>query len=210
MRHRRRGERGYSLSTRAVHAICLTGALAAAGIVTAAKGKEAPPSPSPFFDYRQERPGASHKITPADLPSPDAAESVDNGPRLIPRPARAWPAAPPGFRVDLYADGLQNPRLIRTAPNGDVLVAESDPGRIRLLRGVGKDGRALENHVFASGLHQHFGIALYPAGSDPRWIYVGNTDSVVRFPYASGDLLARGRAETVTDDIPGGGRLRGG
>ena len=215
MRHRRRGERGYSLSTRAVHAICLTGALAAAGIVTAAKGKEAPPSPpppspSPFFDYRQERPGASHKITPADLPPPDAAESVDNGPRLIPRPARAWPAAPPGFRVDLYADGLQNPRLIRTAPNGDVLVAESDPGRIRLLRGVGKDGRALENHVFASGLHQPFGIALYPAGSDPRWIYVGNTDSVVRFPYASGDLLARGPAETVTDDIPGGGRLRGG
>jgi len=45
--------------------------------------------------------------------------------------------------------------------------------------------------TFASGLRQPFGIALYPA-DDPQWVYVGNTDSVVRFPYRSGDLKARG------------------
>jgi glucose/arabinose dehydrogenase len=210
--HRTRSERGYSLSTRVVHAICLaicvTGAVAAVGIVTVASAKER--AGAPFFDYRQERPGASHKIRPADLPAPNGAESVDNGPRLVPRPSRVLPAAPPGFRVDLYADGLQNPRLIRTAPSGDVFVAESEPGELRVLRGVSKDGRALESHLFASGLHQPFGIAFFPAGNDPRWLYVGNTDSVVRFPYLSGDLVARGPAETVTDDIPGGGRLRGG
>jgi glucose/arabinose dehydrogenase len=41
-------------------------------------------------------------------------------------------------------------------------------------------------------------------------VYVANTDSVVRFPYADGDLAARGPAETIIDNISGGGRLRGG
>jgi len=64
--------------------------------------------------------------------------------------------------------------------------------------------------VFAKGFSWPFGIAFYPAGNDPRWIYVANTDSVVRLPYKSGDSEARGPAETVVAELPGGGRLRGG
>jgi glucose/arabinose dehydrogenase len=167
------------------------------------------PFPSPFFDYRLERPGASHKITVRDLPPPREAESTDNGPRIVPRPKEAWPAAPAGFKVELYADGLANPRLIRAAPNGDLLVAESAVGELRLFRGVGADGRAAEIERFATGLKKPFGLAFFPPGNDPRWLYVGNTDSVVRFPYRSGDLKARGPAETVAE-LPGGGLLRGG
>jgi glucose/arabinose dehydrogenase len=63
--------------------------------------------------------------------------------------------------------------------------------------------------VFATGLHQPFGVAFYPAAA-PRWVYIANTDSVVRFPYGDGDLAARRPAETVVDNISGGGRLRGG
>ncbi len=163
-----------------------------------------------FVDYRGQRPGQAHKITIRDLPPPNATGSVDNGPQLVRRPKDAWPQAPAGFKVDLYADGLRNPRLIRTAPNGDAFVAESAPAEVRVFRGVTREGRAARAERFAAGLRQPFGIAFYPAGADPRWVYVANTDSVVRFPYRSGDLRARGAAESVVPQLPGGGRLRGG
>jgi glucose/arabinose dehydrogenase len=114
----------------------------------------------------------------------------------------------PGFKVELYADGLDYPRLLRTAPNGDIFLAESHRGEIKVFRGMRADGRAAQTEVFATGLRQPFGIAFYPA-DNPQWIYVGNTDSVVRFPYHTGDLKARGVAQKIAD-LPGGGRLRGG
>ena len=162
-----------------------------------------------FSDYKTETPGQMHKITVADLPQPYATKSVDNGPDMVPRPQNAWPQAPAGFKVELYATGLHNPRLIRRAPNGDIFLAESDPGDIKVLRGIGADGKAEQVEVFATGLRKPFGIAFYPPGNDPQWVYIGNTDSVVRFPYKSGDLKASGPAQKLTD-LPGGGRLRGG
>ena len=104
---------------------------------------------SAFSDFRNERPGVIHRITVADLPKPYATESVRNNPTLVPRPAGAMPQALPGYEVSLYADGLQNPRLIRTAPNGDVFVAESDPGRVKVIRGMA-GGKAETVEVFAS------------------------------------------------------------
>lgn len=151
----------------------------------------------------------THHITVKDLPQPYATESVDNGPRVVARPANAVPQAPAGFKVELYAGGLANPRLIRTAPNGDVFLAESRAGEIKILRGITEEGKAEQVATFASGLREPFGINFYPPGPDPEWVYVGNTDSVVRFPYRNGDLKARGPEEHVAD-LPGGGRLRGG
>jgi glucose/arabinose dehydrogenase len=165
---------------------------------------------SPFTDWRGQRPGAVHKIQVGDLPEPGATRSADNGPSLVPRPKDAWPQAPAGFQVQLYADRLSNPRLLRTAPNGDVFVVESRPGEVRVLRGLGADGRARESHLFAKGLKKPFGIAFYPPAGEPQWLYVANTDAVVRFPYRSGDLEARGPAATVVAELPGGGLLRGG
>ncbi|MEO6983039.1 MAG: sorbosone dehydrogenase family protein, partial [Edaphobacter sp.] len=77
-----------------------------------------------FTDYTQEHPGVRRKITLADLPAPNQPESVDNGPSMVPRPDDAWPQAPKGFKVTLYAQGFKEPRLIRTAPNGDLFVAD--------------------------------------------------------------------------------------
>jgi glucose/arabinose dehydrogenase len=165
--------------------------------------------PSPFTDYRGQRPGATHHIRPGDLPPPHASESVDNGPRVVARPANAWPQAPTGFKVQLFASGLDNPRLIRTAPNGDIFVAESKADFLRVFRGIDASGKAKQTQVFAKGLRQPFGIAFYPPGPEPQWIYVGNTDAVVRIPYKSGDLEARGPAQQIAE-LPGGGRLRGG
>jgi glucose/arabinose dehydrogenase len=163
---------------------------------------------SAFSDFRNERPGVIHRITVADLPKPYATESVRNNPTLVPRPAGAMPQALPGYEVSLYADGLQNPRLIRTAPNGDVFVAESDPGRVKVVRGMA-GGKAETVEVFASGLNRPFGIAFFPLGPNPAYVYVGNTDSVVRFPYKVGDLKARGAAETLAQ-LPSKARSDGG
>jgi len=164
-----------------------------------------------FSDYRSQAPGTVHHIRLADLPDPYATASVNSGPALIPRPRNAWPQAPPGFRVQLYANGFDNPRLIRTAPNGDVFLAESAAGKIVVLRGFRPDGSVQQTEVYASGLNKPFGIGFYPPRPEPQWVYVANTDSVVHFPYRNGDVRARGAQEIVTSDIPGGGLLlRGG
>ena len=165
----------------------------------------APAPVGPFTDFRFERPGRMRKITVADLPAPFATDSAGNGPRLVERPEGAWPQAPAGFKVELYAAGLHNPRLIRTAPNGDFFVAESETGRILLFRGITKEGGPQGMSVFASGLDRPFGIALYPPGPDPKWLYVGDTDAVVRFPYRNGDMAASGPAERLAG-LPNNGR----
>jgi len=168
-----------------------------------AAGLSAPPPKAPFTDYRFEKPGEIRKITLQDLPTPFATSSAGNGPQVVLRPERAWPRVVPGFKVEQYATGLDEPRLIRTAPNGDVFVAESHPGRIRVFRGITAGGKPGQAEIFATGLNRPFGINFYPPGPNPQWIYVGNTDSVVRFPYQNGDLKARGPAEHIAD-LPSG------
>ena len=162
----------------------------------------------PYYDWRGEEPGRKHLIKPEDMPPPYATDSSDNVPRHARRPAGALPKAPAGWTVSLFSNGLDEPRLLRVAPNGDVFVAESRSGRVRVLR-PGKDGTLATTAVFASGLKKPFGIAFHPPGKDPTHVYVAETDRVVRFAYSRGQLAAKGKPERVVD-LPGGGLLRGG
>ncbi len=188
----------------------LTGALLGAGGVAIAQKPQATiTGQAAFTDYTQERPGVRRKLTVADLPEPKQDESVDNGASLVGRPEGAWPQAPAGFKVEMYADGFREPRLIRTAPNGDLFLADSKAGMVRVLRGVGADGKVQTSETFASGLDHPFGINFYPA-ANPQWVYVANTTSVVRFAYKAGDLKATGAAETIVPVLPGYAQLRGG
>ncbi len=126
-------------------------------------------------------------------------------------PVGATPVAAAGLAVNAYAAGLDHPRWLYVLPNGDVLVAETngprrpDDGggvkgwltklimaraggavpsanRITLLRDTNGDGVADKRTVFLSGLNSPFGMAL--VGND---FYVANTDSIMRFPYKTGD-----------------------
>ncbi len=171
--------------------------------------------PDAFGDWRADRPGTRRHIGPQDLPAPDQAKSASNSVRTVHRTNDQKPIVPNGFEVNLFASGLSAPRLIRVAPNGDVFVAESAAGRVQVLRpsplpnpaapaGADKE-EVKQSTVFASGLRGPFGIAFYPPGPNPEWVYVGNTDSVVRFPYRNGDLTARGQAETIVPHLPVGG-----
>jgi glucose/arabinose dehydrogenase len=162
-----------------------------------------------FGDWTADAPGVRRLIRPEDLPPPNATPSVNNGPRLVPRPADAWPKAPPGFVVELLTQGLQQPRKIITAPNGDLFLAESAANRVRVLR-LGLDGKLTNSVLFVENLNQPFGIAFFPPGEDPQYVYIANTDAVLRFPYQRGDLQARGQAAPIVPDLPGGGLLPGG
>jgi glucose/arabinose dehydrogenase len=160
-------------------------------------------------DWSTDGPGVRRLITVDDLPKPNDTPSASNPPRIVARPEGAWPKAPSGFEVDLFAKGLSNPRKIITAPNGDLFVVESGPGRIKVLR-QNDTGDLIDTKIFAKDLTQPFGMAFYPPGNDPKYLYVANTNSVVRFAYHNGDLQATGAPEMIVNDIPGGGHLQGG
>ena len=127
-------------------------------------------------------------------------------------PTGATPRAAPGTQVQAFAEDLDHPRWLYVLPNGDVLVAETNaptrpddaPGlrgwvmrkimgragagtpsanRITLLRDTDGDGRADQRSVLLAGLNSPFGMALVG-----DWLYVANTDAVLRFPYQQGDL----------------------
>jgi glucose/arabinose dehydrogenase len=161
-------------------------------------------------DWTTDAPGVRRKITLADLAKPFETPSANNFPRVVKRPEGAWPKAPEGFEVTEFATGLSEPRVIVRAPNGDLFLAESRANRVRVFRDADNDGNPEVNQVFATGLSRPFGIAFYPPGPEPTHVYVGNTGSVVRFPYHNGDVKATGEQEVIVKDIPSGREQVGG
>jgi len=175
-----------------IHLMMLT---TAAALLAAAASAEVRTGDAAFGDWRTDAPGVTRKITPADLPpalatSPSVAVSS-----MVDRPKGATLKTLPGFKVEPFAK-LEGPRLIRVAPNGDIFVAETNADRIRVIRAHDGAAKPDRTEAFADKLEKPFGIAFYPA-VNPQWVYVANIDSVVRFPYRSGDLKARGPAEVV-------------
>jgi len=154
------------------------------------------------------------------IPTLHIAKAVGWAPGAMPQPAA-------GLRVNAFASGLQHPRWLLVLPNGDVLVAETNaparaqgggglrgwimglvmasagaavpsPDRIVLLRDADGDGVAELRTVFIAGLHSPFGMALVDG-----WLYVANTDAVLRFAYTPGATTLQGPGEHVAD-LPAG------
>jgi glucose/arabinose dehydrogenase/cytochrome c2 len=141
-----------------------------------------------------DAPGKKHQLGVDDLPVPFATPSARNAPDVVDVPAGARPRVPPGFVVERLPYDLDGPRQIRVAPNGDVFVVESSYGRVVVLGDRAAD-------VFADGMKLPFGIAFFPPDA-PSWVYVAETNRVVRFPYQPGDRKARGTPEVVVPHIP--------
>src|SRR5205814_5211717 len=154
-------------------------------------------------DWTQDAPGVRHKITLADLPPPFATKSANNGPRVVRRPASTQLRVPDGFKIEEYASGFVNPRFLLTAPNGDLFVTESRSNVIKVLRDADGDGKPELTETFvSSGLNDPFGIAFYPPGSDAQFLYVANTNGVVRFPYRNGTPKSAGRSRNWARNFP--------
>jgi glucose/arabinose dehydrogenase len=181
-------------------------ALVSAGAALVA-AEEAPPRTGgeAYGDWRTDAPGVRRKITPAGLPAPLASRPVANPSLVVAQPAGASPKAPPGFSVSLFAKDLAGPRAIRVAPNGDIFVSESRAGRVRILRAEDGAETAETSHNYALGLNRPFGIALYPPGPDPRYLYVATTNQVLRYPYHTGELTGTEPVEVIVRSLPTGG-----
>ena len=162
-------------------------------------------------DWTNDAPGVMRKITVQDLPPPASNVLAINRAHVVDRPADAQLKVPPGFKIELYATGFRDPRFLLTAPNGDIFVVESRANQIKVLRDTNGDGKPDVTEIFAQkSLNKPFGIAFYPPGDDPQFLYVANTDGVVRFPYRNDDLKARGPAQQLAAHLSPGGLLRGG
>ncbi len=141
-----------------------------------------------------------HEINPSDLAKPFVTPSANNGPQVAPRPAGASLHTLPGFHVEVWAEGeMDRPRRMIQAPNGDVLVTDSGDGKVLIFRDTKHAGKPDQRFVFASGLTMPFGLALHEG-----YLYVGDTNAVVRFRYQPGQTQAQGAPEKVTD-LPGRG-----
>lgn len=143
-------------------------------------------------------------IRPDRLAQPYASASAGNPPRVTSPPPGAKLNLPPGFRIAVYAERLDNPRAMILAPNGDVIVSEPRAGKITILRDANHDGVADARFTFASGLDEPYGLGLH-AG----FLYVGDEDAVVRFPYTPGQTRATVEPQRITDLPAGGHSTRG-
>ncbi|HWG75785.1 MAG TPA: PQQ-dependent sugar dehydrogenase [Steroidobacteraceae bacterium] len=161
-------------------------------------------------DWKKDFPGRVHHIRVAELPAPYRTESYTNFPRLVSKPAAAQLRVPKGFHVAVFSRELQGPRELRVAPNGDIFVSETQLGRIVVMRPSADGTHPQVTAVFAQGLDLPSGMAFYPLDGRPQWIYVAETNRVVRYPYAVGDLKARALPQIVVPQlspVAGGGHF---
>jgi glucose/arabinose dehydrogenase len=168
---------------------------------TAAQISDTRTGSAAYGDWHDDTPGTMRRLVPDAMPPPYLTASAHRAPSVVQRPAGAMLHVPPGFAVAVLVAGLDQPRTLRVAPNGDVFVAESSAGRLRVVRGATRP----QSTVFAEGLTYPFGVAFWPPGPDPRFVYVAEMNRVVRFPYQHGDVRSRGRPEIIVPRLPTGG-----
>ncbi len=161
-------------------------------------------------DWKKDAPGRVHRIDVAKLPAPYASPAAYNFPRLVPRPADAKLRLPPGFKIEVFTSNVQAPREIKIAPNGDIFVSETQMGRIVVMHASADGAGAATVHTFAQGLDLPNGMAFYPSGAHPQWLYVAETNRVVRYAYSVGQQQATSVPEIVVPQlspVAGGGHF---
>ncbi len=170
--------------------------------------------------------GDSTKQSGSVLPAPYATASSVNFSKVKGWPEGKLPAAPAGFTVKQFAAGLQNPRWIYIAPNGDIFVAEASTqkktvakvrdkiigkeksenamqagsaNRITVFRDKDHDGVADEKFVFLENLNQPLGMLILN-----NYFYVANTDGLIRYPYTEGQTAMTATGQKILE-LPAGG-----
>ena len=160
-----------------------------------------PGKPKGTADWKNDAPGRVHRIDVANLPAPYDTPPATNFPKLVPKPADAKLLLPPGFKINVFASNLEGPRAMRIAPNGDVFLTETQRGRVVVMRPSADGTTAASVETFAQGLSLPFGIAFYPSGSHPTWLYVAETNRVVRYAYTVGEQKASAIPEVVVPEL---------
>lgn len=139
-----------------------------------------------------------------ELPAPFASKSATNPAEEAKPPQGFLPTVPQGFKVNVFAADFKEPRWLAVAPDGDVFLADSGAGKVIVLRDPQHTGSAQQNEVFVSGLNQPYGIVFHD-----EYVYVGDTDAVLRFKYDAKTSKRLGEAEHLMDLPRGGHWTRG-
>ena len=158
------------------------------------------------------------------LPRPYSTKSITRFSKVVGWPKGRTPIGPAGFTITRFADGLENPRWIYQAPNGDIFVAEANTilsglkklgarlhpkiktqhygtsaNRITLFKDANHDGIPESRSVFLKGLNQPLGMLVLG-----NYFYVANTDGLIQFPYTPGTSNISGSGKKIVD-LPAGG-----
>ena len=172
-------------------------------LASSTRAEESRTGAAALSGWKSDAPGVRRHIKPTDLPAPptvtDPEKSVANKATVIAPPQGALPKVPDGFAVQVFATGFKMPRTLRVAPNGDIFLSESGAGRVLVFRAGA--GSPAEPAVFAENLDRPYGVVFYPP-ADPRYVYVGAANQVVRYPYHTGATRAEGPAEVIVGNIP--------
>jgi len=173
---------------------------------------------------KQQKPSTAEAANTNSLPAPYATKSNKNFSKVVGWQEGQTPVAPAGFTVSKFAEGLENPRWIYAATNGDIFIAESNTvltgikkfgasvsrkiktqnlgrsaNRIRLFRDADKNGSYEKSFVFAEDLNQPFGMLILD-----NHFYVANTDGLEMYDYANGDTTLSLEGKRIVE-LPAGG-----
>jgi len=163
-----------------------------------------------FDDWKHDAPGRAHRIDLAKLPAPYDTPSTAKFPKLVDKPASAQLKLPPGFKITTFATDISGARKMIVAPNGDIIISQPQANRVSIMRPSADGTRAAQVSTFAQGLNLPFGIAFYPDAGHPQWLYVAETNRLVRYAYRPGDLTASGVPEVIVPQlspVAGGGHF---
>jgi glucose/arabinose dehydrogenase len=129
------------------------------------------------------------------LPAPFATKSAGNPPEEA-KPAKGFlPTVPAGFKINIFASDFNEPRWLTVAPNGkDIFLADTHGNTIYILRDSENSGGSQKRETFLSGLDEPFGIAFHD-----DYIYVGDTDAVLRYKFDPVNSKKLGDAEKIMD-----------
>ena len=133
------------------------------------------------------------------LPAPFATKSAGNPPEETMPPKGFLPTVPAGFQISLFASDFKEPRWLAAAPNGDIFLADTHGGAIYILRDPQQTGGAHQRVTFLTGLDEPFGIVVHD-----DYIYVGDTNAVLRYKFDPKTSKRLGEAEKLMD-LPRGG-----
>jgi glucose/arabinose dehydrogenase len=133
------------------------------------------------------------------LPPPFATKSAGNPPENEMPPKGFLPTVPAGFQINVFASNFKQPRWLTVAPNGDIFLADTHGGAIYILRDPQHSGGAQQRETFLSGLDEPFGIVFHD-----DYIYVGDTDAVLRYKFDPKTSKRLGEAEKLMA-LPRGG-----
>ena len=133
------------------------------------------------------------------LPAPFVTQSSTNPAEYEKAPDGFLPKVPGGFKVNIYATDFKYPRWMSVAPNGDIFLADTGGGKVIVLRDPKNTGTATEREIFVDGQNEPFGIAFHD-----DYVYVGDTNEVVRFRYDPKTSKRLGEKEHLMD-LPTGG-----